>query len=248
MPTLNLNDPNINPHDDASERYIKELRGASSVVTPEIEVYFDGHEDRLISIINQAEVVVGCVAWLTSEPILRALAARKAVSLVVQKEDFLRPDIDGAWTNYKAHLRQLYDALPSGLDRGEIDNSLIGKVNQSGDPAIDAIRCCGLHNRDHAPAWPRMHHKFIVLCRYESIRVKNYDGQIVDYPVVVPDTVCTGSFNYTKNATASLENVLIIRQPHVVKAYFDEWARVLALSESLDWTDDWCAPEYRIGT
>lgn len=248
MGTLNLNTPNINPYDDAGIQYIKELRGAPSAVTPEIEVYFDGHEERLVSIINQSDVVVGCVAWLTSKPLLQALAGCNAVSLVVQKEDFLRPDIDGAWTNYKAHLRQLYDALPSGLNGGDIDNRLLGRVNQTGDRAIDAIRCCGLHNREKAPAWPRMHHKFIVLCRYESYLMMDFDGHVGEYPVVAPHTVCTGSFNYTKNATASLENVLIIRQPDIVKAYFDEWARVLALSESLDWTDDWCAPEYRIGT
>jgi len=31
-------------------------------------------------------------------------------------------------------------------------------------------------------------------------------------------------------------------------AYYREWAHVLALSEPLDWTSEWCAPEWRIGT
>lgn len=49
-------------------------------------------EERLISYILDADLVIGCVAWLTNEPILNALAKLKGVSLIVQKEDFLRPD------------------------------------------------------------------------------------------------------------------------------------------------------------
>ncbi|MGG6325682.1 hypothetical protein ACQ5UC_18795 [Vibrio cholerae] len=58
-----------------------------------INVYFRDLEKHLISHINKADLVVGAVAWLTSESILDALASVKNVQIVVQKEDFLRPDI-----------------------------------------------------------------------------------------------------------------------------------------------------------
>ena len=40
-----------------------------------VEVILRNHETRLIDIIQQFEkgVIIGCVAWLTSEPILNAL-------------------------------------------------------------------------------------------------------------------------------------------------------------------------------
>lgn len=58
-----------------------------------VEVVFNKLEDRLIGLLRECDAVFGCVAWVTSEPILRALAKKQAVSLIVQKEDFLRPDL-----------------------------------------------------------------------------------------------------------------------------------------------------------
>jgi hypothetical protein len=58
-----------------------------------VEVVFRHIERRLITELSSATIVVGCVAWLTSRPILEALAQTQGVSIVVQKEDFLRPDL-----------------------------------------------------------------------------------------------------------------------------------------------------------
>jgi phosphatidylserine/phosphatidylglycerophosphate/cardiolipin synthase-like enzyme len=46
----------------------------------------------------------------------------------------------------------------------------------------------------------------------------------------------------------SLENALVIRNPDIVTAYVWEYSHVFALSEPLDWEQDWVAPEYRLGT
>ena len=51
------------------------------------EVFFRNIREHLVEKIAEADVVVGCVAWLTCEHILRALAKKK-VFVVVQKEDF----------------------------------------------------------------------------------------------------------------------------------------------------------------
>ena len=52
------------------------------------------------------------MAWLTSFPILDALAQKAGVSLVVQ-EDFLRPDVGVAprMCSWKRELRQKYEQL-----------------------------------------------------------------------------------------------------------------------------------------
>lgn len=52
----------------------------------------------------------------------------------------------------------------------------------------------------------------------------------------------------TWNATASLENAVVITAPQIVNAYLDEWRQILAISEPLDWESQWCAPQWRIGT
>jgi hypothetical protein len=60
--------------------------------------------------------------------------------------------------------------------------------------------------------------------------------------------VWTGSFNFTETATASLENAVILREPRLIEAYLREFCQVAALSEPLDWSSAWLAPEWRIGT
>lgn len=40
---------------------------------------------------------------------------------------------------------------------------------------------------------------------------------------IVPYAVWTGSFNFTKNACASFENAVVLREPAIVKAFFEEY-------------------------
>lgn len=42
-----------------------------------VQVYFKNIESHLVRHIEGADIVVGCVAWLTSPAILRALSKRK---------------------------------------------------------------------------------------------------------------------------------------------------------------------------
>jgi hypothetical protein len=207
--------------------------------------HFRDLESRLVGLISHADAVVGCVAWLTSEPILAALAAVQAVSIVVQKEDFLRPDISRR-PRWSRHLRELYDRLPATLDRYMDSIGILGGMSYCGDSTIEAVRCVGNHNRDHHPAWPRSHHKFVVFCRLE----RNSGHEPRDWSACrpVPYAVWTGSFNFTANATRSFENAIYSRDPAIVAAYFEEWSQVCALSERLDWSSDWVEPEWRIGS
>jgi hypothetical protein len=197
-------------------------------------VLFRNLDAALVSLIKRADLVLGCVAWLTSEPILRALAkVPHGVSLVVQKEDFLRPDVGGR-TRWKTHLRDLYSGLPEPPERHNFPG-LVSKLSMCANPGIDPVRCVGNHNTDKNPAFPRMHNKFLVFCRYQ-------------YNTISPYSVWTGSFNFTKNATLSLENAIVLSDPGIVDAYYKEWGHIVALSESLDWESEWSAPEWRVGS
>jgi phosphatidylserine/phosphatidylglycerophosphate/cardiolipin synthase-like enzyme len=65
---------------------------------------------------------------------------------------------------------------------------------------------------------------------------------------LVPYEVCTGSFNFTYNATNSLENLICVKDKKITNAYYQELAQILAVSEPLDWTSKWCYPDWRLGT
>ena len=89
--------------------------------------------------------VVGCVAWLTDYDILDALAKMDAVSIIVQKEDGLRPD---GKTTMKV-LRPKYETFP-GTER-YVYAGLRCKLSVCGCPWIEAVRCVGNSNEDASP-------------------------------------------------------------------------------------------------
>lgn len=52
----------------------------------------------------------------------------------------------------------------------------------------------------------------------------------------------------TNNGGHSLENAVFIRQADVADAYFQEWARLILVSEQLDWTNEYAAPDIQFNT
>lgn len=260
MNKVNLNDCMINS-DTLGETGVQKDYSAADV---DVAVYFKNLEDRLIAYILEADYVVGCVAWVTSAPILQALARVKGVSLCVQKEDFLRPDLGapkgGSWVK---QLREQYEALPN-MERHSFDG-VLGSMSVCSDPTIGA-RCVGMSRSSSMDtnARPNMHHKFVVFAKevppedvVEPGIVPLHSRSVFDPPNTiyssepprfVPYAVWTGSFNFSKNAKHSLENALVIRRPAIVDAYYKEFQQVAALSEPLDWESPYVAPEWRIGS
>lgn len=210
-----------------------------SVESAGLTVLFRNQKRELLKLISQHDCIVGAVAWLTDEDILAALADTENVSIVVQKEDFLRPDL-GAKKDWQKRLRCAYDKLQEPPPRFAWPG-MMGALSTHCDPFFDSVRCVGNHNSSKAPAFPRMHNKFLVFGTAEPPPEES---------VFRPEfqTVWTGSYNLSRNAENSLENVVVIRNRDAAKAYYDEFCQIFALSEPLDWTCDWCAPEYRIGT
>lgn len=204
-----------------------------------VRVYHRELESRLTEHIDAADVVFGAVAWLTHPGILDHLrTVRHVVSIVVQKEGYLRPDV-GERANFSKRLRQRYESL-SGFTSQYMLPGIARHLCVCTSINIQPVRCVGNHNRDRRPAFPRMHNKFLVFGRVQV------EGG--EYGRIQPYAVWTGSFNLTANATRSFENAVYIECPQVAEAYANEWSQILALSEPLNWESDWCAPEFRIGT
>lgn len=208
--------------------------GASSI--SKVEVIFRNHRERLIAEIERYPVVAGCVAWLTDFAVLRALATRCSVCIVVQKEDFLKPDTRGSGSM----LRQLYAAIPKSE---KYDLPYLSQYSYCGDPTCEPVRCVGNHNSERKPAFPRMHNKFLVFC--ELLRREDDHHE---YFVPSPVKVWTGSYNISDNASRSWENAVLIDDPAIADAYAKEFAQIFGFSEPLNWNSAWVEPQYRIGS
>lgn len=209
-----------------------------SITSGNVQVLFQDHAQHLVKLIGEYEFAYGCVAWLTDFEILKALS-KVSTQIIVQKEDFLRPDLDTRWNKQK--LRQAYNNVRCREERYDIDG-LVADLSVCGDPSMSGIRCMGQCSSQGKKVSPRMHHKFLVLGRREN----SQRGDLCKRPV--PEIVWTGSFNFTWNAGMSIENAVIIRDEKIARAYFNEWQQIFALSEPLDWNEEYVAPEYRIGT
>jgi hypothetical protein len=239
-----------------------------SVFNNTASCYFKQLDFWLTKHIREADYVFGCVAWLTEAGILFELAKKRGVCLLVQKEDFLRPDSGQTKTSAVNHVRAKYATLHGvyrpnfhGLGRGLSSNSAYAEDT-------DPVRCVGVRNKNTRAA-PRMHHKFALFAKATSYKWNEDD--FLTCPFVYehkeglapeeneeppwarddwlqPYAVWTGSFNWTFNAGNSLENAVVLRDSEIVAAYYNEFQQILALSEPLDWESDYVEPEWRIGT
>lgn len=238
MPTLNLNELLI-PDADGNDQKLNDF----SVQSDNLSIYFRNLEDNLVNHIKSADIILGAVAWLTSYPVLDALAQdNKDVVFVIQKEDFLRPDM-GQFKGFKNILKEKYGKLKNNLTRYDFIDTILPNMSFSSDPSIDPVSCVGNINNAKVAAFPRMHNKFLIFAK------RNNDSELTnDEKTIIPYAVWTGSYNITKNASMSFENALYITDLKIVNAFYKEFAQIIALSESLNWFKDWVEPQWRIGT
>jgi hypothetical protein len=209
--------------------------------------YFKNLDFHLIGHIQKAPAVVGCVAWIAHEKILEALSECVAVSLIVQKEENLRPDFPDA----PGHIQKMQQAYSNLRGRFWRYDKTIGypymKAVYRRDASIEAVRCAGYGPPSGAgkKTRPNMHHKFLVFCRYDTEQSMGYGGdpyEAVDG--ITPYGVWTGSFNFTFNGTISFENAVYLTDPEIVKAYFLEWSQIAVISEPLTWQSQTVNPDW----
>ena len=221
----NLNDVKV--EDESSTMGKKEQTDFSCIGdNKDIEVYFKNIENIICEKIKKHKYIVGCVAWLTNKKILTELSKKdKDVLIIVQDEDFLRPDtyFDGNKEKFKKTILTYYNRI-----KGHDKCILLNDLGISYMSHIDCgIRRCGFINKDKLPAFPRMHNKFIVLGNDDEHGYPEYTE------------VITGSFNYTENSTNSLENIICVKDKKIVHSYYAHFGEIALISVELDWEGDW---------
>ena len=99
----NLNHAMIDHDSPMPQYFFTQPHRAQPVQCGDTTVIFDDHARLLCDEIGKWPVVIGCVAWLTNSAILKALQGRE-VCIIVQKEDWLRPDSDD-WTMERQRIQ-----------------------------------------------------------------------------------------------------------------------------------------------
>jgi hypothetical protein len=199
MNNFNLNIPLLHANEGANWERLKHLKSNN------ISVHFSDIEEALISYISQANTCLGCIAWLANESILNALSKCEVISIIVQKEDFLRPDpinMTSGWKkneeSWNLKLQGMYNKLPRGVNNDDFigysqeesvynlllqdDGIQISKDSKNAKQILSStnispdsisyaeawetntVRYLGEINKMKYPAFPRMHHKFLLFC------------------------------------------------------------------------------------
>lgn len=141
---INLNE--FFPADE--DGYGIEKKFDQSITSENISVYFRNLEKHLIKHIKESDAIFGAVAWLTNFNILEALRG-KQVAIVIQKEDFLRPDINNDYSaKWKEKLRIAYANLGSNyLGMYYFEDNIMSRLSYGSEEATygwaESIRCAG---------------------------------------------------------------------------------------------------------
>lgn len=208
----------------------------------DVEIIFRNHAARLIAEIQKYDLVAGAIAWLTNVDILQAMSELNTVSIVVQKEDFLRPDINSS----NDLLQHWYNKL-HGLQEWGYPFPHLSDISYGGTQNFDAIRCVGMCPKNKDKIIPRMHNKFLVFGRINKITDNSHIGSLDSYDITW-DKVWTGSYNLSGNAERSFENAVLISSKKIAASYLREWGTLMHISEPLDWKSRWIRPQYRLGS
>lgn len=202
-----------------------------------VTVHLDSLQERLLEWLSFQEAVVGCVAWLTNEAVIGALNGLQICQVTMQKEDWMRPDYDG---KHPAKVNAALYRSDAGFDRYGLSD--LPRLSYCGDPGVERFRCFG-HSGDPGTR-PVMHHKFLVGCSISKLeRESDQHPQIR----LEPQSVWAGSFNMTKGARRNMDSAMILG-PEPARLYLREWVDVLSHSEPLDFEQEHCTPEWRIGS
>lgn len=192
-----------------------------------VQPYFEKLEKHLISHIEKSSYVVGCVAWLTNNNIIEALENIDGVKIIINKEEYLNPNMEIGQKFFYQCLRGKYNEIPDMFNSKckccEKKNILkcpnfckiFGNISENGSNInMGAILTCGIVNN-----YSKMHHKFLIFFNDK----------------IEPMGVWTGSYNLSKTSNFSLENALYITDKDVIMEYIKEFLAIYPFSESYNW-------------
>jgi len=166
-----------------------------SVDNCKVEIIFDQHDrlSRLLEFIKDADIVLGCEAWLTHKKIIKALSKKDLCAIAVQTEKFTKIRSKSYKKRYGELQKWKCEALAKGVQP---------PIKPVGEEAVGAKRRYG--------RVARMHNKFLIFCRLQG-------GTLTPY------AVSTGSMNLTENSMQSDENLVVIQNSIVAQRYLEEW-------------------------
>jgi hypothetical protein len=178
--------------------------------------YFTDILPALIAHIQDSARVYGCIAWLTERNVLNALE-KVPCNIIVQQEDWSLPIRQSCLPQYQklTPVPYTYYQQFKPTLRCVRENYTEKAVRSIGAPEA----------ANTTTALPRMHHKFLIM--------EKNNGAV---------GVWTGSFNFTKNATNSLENAVFITDENIVRQYREEFIQLFCLSGEL--ADIWTPERY----
>lgn len=193
-----------------------------------VTVYFRNLKKELIEKIRSYDMVLGAVAWVTDYEILDELSKKKTL-LVIQKEDFLRPDMKSRLNEKdKLILKKLYSSFKP-FDGTEVATGPFFQDLSKKYQSIPPILCYGVYNKEKMFMTPRMHNKFITFLEKKG-------------DLYYPKAVWTGSLNLTQLSIHSLENAVFIEDENIANAYAEEMQLLYLNSDSLNWNSSWINP------
>lgn len=218
-----------------------------------LEVYFNNIKDVIIDYINKYDYIVGCIAWFTDEQLIKS-CVDKYVSIIVQKESFLNT-INYKILNYDFCNLTLYNNIylenksPVRCFGFSSSNSVrpnmhhkflvLGKLysiikdqklyKESRNNFININRNYDLDIYEKKDFETKITIKDLIRVHQNQYVHNNKELQIY-----IPEVVITGSYNYTNNATNSIENIIILKDKKVANVFYNEYLFLIQKSEGLN--------------
>lgn len=203
------------------------IKNDHSIKSGNIEIVFRKIKERLIQEIDKSNLVFGAVAWLVDKDVLKALSFKQC-QIVLQKEDFLRPDLAEFLSDKdKKCLQDLYQDLSCNLNTTQFQGKIVDLVRY-GIFDLQPVTCFGYYNQRLRHCTPKMHNKFFIFATLDKYTNK-----------VEPQKVWTGSANITQMSMHSLENGVIIDDKDIANSYMKEYEQIYFISDKLNWNSNW---------
>lgn len=185
----------------------------------EVECHFRNLQKVLLNEIEKADIVLGCVAWISDPLILESLTRRSTALILDSRVNRMGKRLQALYDKLQDTDKQpIYDMLINGfgserylcytdLDNNPVSDAYAEDWNfEGGLYAVDGF-------------YRYMHHKFLILLKKSNPCIQCGRARY-------SSSVWTGSFNFTKNAGKGLENAVIIRDPYISASYLCEFLEV----------------------
>lgn len=168
-----------------------------------VQCIFNEIDTFIVGQIQSHDLAVGCTAyWSPDSPIIAALQAKEIYSLVVSRES-------------SKEIKPPSGNFPIDLLR-DLETELYGSVGIRPDAEVRAVEYIAKQEIGDR-YFPRLHSKFLVLMDRVG---SGYMAR----------KVITGSYNFSRNASVSFENVVCIEDEGIAFAYLRHWYQAVLVA------------------